>query len=201
MTFSTAAWNLASIISEARSYTGRPDPSMMSDQTFVDNINYFYQFVLPKELKIFWGYTYYQFFTQPNIDQYTAPVTFQTLNPQVYADGWPIEWYLSPDTFYSDYPQQENKLVVGTGNGSINNFSFTLPNFPILAGSLYVTDGTQVAQGTIAGGFINPFTNLSIPGSINYPSGAVSGLIFPSIPISGANITATFQTYFPNRPA
>lgn len=190
-------WTLADIRSKVRATTGRPDASMMSNTTIDDYINRFYQFVLPKELKIFWGYTYYNFFTQPNVDQYPGPQqTFQTINPQVTCDGWPIDWYISPDTFYQDYPQQLNKQVVATGDGSTTGFSFTLSAYPIVPGSLYVTDGTSastaVDNGT--GGFVAPNT-----GTINYLTGSVN-LTFFVAPQNNANITASSETYMPNRP-
>lgn len=199
MSFTVAGWNLEDIINETREITGRPDDSMLTDQAVVDFINRYYQYVLPKELKIFWGYTYYQFYAQPNVDQYVAPNNFQTLNPSVYADGWPITWYLSPDTFFQDYPQQENKMVVATGDGVTNSFTFSIPAFPVLARSLYVTDGVQVAQDDGSGGFVTP-TGVVLPGSVNYASGAVAGLGFLNPPTSNANITEASQTYMPNRP-
>lgn len=198
MTFPAQVWNLQNIITEVRGITGRPDASMMTDTSVVNYINYYYQYVLPKELKIFWGYTYYQFFTQANVDQYPAPNTFQTLNPQVWADGWPITWYISPDIFYEDYPQQMNKQVVGTGNGVQVAFSFQIAAYPILEGSLYVTDGTQVAVDNGAGGFVSS-TGAPLTGTINYTTGAVT-LTFAAAPGLNVNITATSQTYLPNRP-
>jgi|ERR1700690_91242 len=194
MSFPAQVWNLQNIITELRGITGRPDASMMTDTYAAEKINYYYQYVLPKELKIFWEYTYYQFFTQANVDQYPAPNTFQTLNPQVWADGWPITWYISPDLFYQDYPQQMNKQVVGTGNGTTGPFTFQISAYPILEGSLYVTDGVQVATDNGSGGFNSPDS-----GTINYTSGSVS-LTFGSATVNNANLTATSQTYMPNRP-
>jgi hypothetical protein len=189
-------WTLAEIISKVRATTSRPDTTMMTDATITDYINRYYQYVLPKELKIFWGYTYYSFVCQPNVDQYPAPTGFQTLNPSVWADGFPIEWYLSPDTFYSDYPQQLNKTNVATGDGITNSFTFQISAFPIISGSLYVTDGTStntaIDNGT--GGFVAPAS-----GSINYLTGSVT-VNFSGIPDSGANIMQASQTYMPNRP-
>lgn len=190
-----ANWTLADIRVKTRATTGRPDTSMMSDALLDDYINKFYQYVLTKELKLFWGYTYYQFFTQPNVDQYVGPTTsFQTLNPQAWCDGFPIEWYLSPDLFYQDWPQRENKAVVATGDGATISFSFGIPAFPIIPGSLYVTDGTQVAQDNGSGGFISPSS-----GSIDYLTGSVS-VTFPVAPDVNTNITETSQTYQANRP-
>ena len=194
-----AAWTLADIIQKVRQTTGRPNVTMMTDATIIDYINKYYQYVLPKEIKIFWGYTYHQFYTQANVDQYIAPADFQTLNPTAYADGFPIEWYLSPDTFYSDYPQQENKQVVATGNGTLNSFTFQISAFPVLPRSVYVTDGIQVAQDDGAGGFTTP-NGVPLGGTITYSTGTVSGLVFLVPPAANTNITAASQTFMPNRP-
>lgn len=197
------SWTLETIIGEFRSITGVPDESMYSTQKCADLINYYYQYVLPKELKIFWGYTNYQFFSVANVDQYLAPMGFQTVNPSVYADGFPIEWYTDPNTFYQDYPQQENKQQVETGDGTTNSFSFNVSAYPILARSLYVTDGTQVVQDTGAGGFtqVSPLSSTgSVSGSVDYVTGTVTGLSFITPPAANTSIVATSQTYLANRP-
>lgn len=194
-TSDTSYWNLRNIISEFRFITGRPDASMISDQGCVDLINFYYTKRLSQELKIFWNYTFYNFFTKVGVDQYVAPDNeFSTFNPAIYCDGFPVTWYLDPDNFYSDYPNQENKLVVGFGNGAQTTFPFSLSSFPILIGSVYVTDGTQVAVDNGNGGFNNPNS-----GSINYVSGAVS-VTFENPPPANANITATSVTYMSARP-
>lgn len=206
---STAGWNFNAILAEFRSICGIPDASMYSDAQSATLINYFYQFVLPKELKIFWGYTNYQFYTQANLDQYLAPAGFQTLNPDVYADGFEIEWYTDPDTFYQDYPNQENKQQLTTGDGVTNSFSANISAFPILPRSLYVTDGTQVVQDVPSNPFngtgtftqVSPLNNTGVvSGAVNYATGTVSSLSFLNIPAANTNIIATSQTFFANRP-
>jgi hypothetical protein len=193
------AWTLADIRTKVRATTGRPDTSMMSDSMLDDYINKYYQYVLTKELKIFWGYTYYQFFTEPNVDQYAGPTdSFQTINPAAWCDGFPIEWYISPDLFWQDYPEQKNKQVIGVGDASTGqSFSFNISAYPVLAGSVYVTDGTTTAQDDGNGGFIAPAT-----GTIDYVTGTVSNLVLDPtlvIPVD-TNVTCTSQTYQPNRP-
>lgn len=205
---STAGWNFNAILSEFRSICGIPDQSMYSDAQCATLINYFYQFVLPKELKIFWGYTYYEFFTQQGLDQYKAPASFQTLNPAVYADGFPIEWYISPDTFYQDYPQQENKQQIANGTGSLNGFSAQITAYPIIPGSVYVTDGYQVLQDIPNSPFdgTGTFTQTSPTvapggsGTVDYNTGTITNATFITAPAANTNIVATYQTYFSNRP-
>ncbi len=208
MVFTVPVWNLENIISEFRDIAGIPDESMLSNQQCADLINYYYQLVLPKELKIFWGYTNYQFFTQANVDQYLAPSGFQTVNPSAYADGFPIEWYLDPDTFYQDYPQQENKQEVATATGG-NSFSFNISAYPVLPRSVYVTDGSQVVQDVPSNPFdgtgtftqVSPLSSVgAVSGSIDYSTGTVTGLSFLVAPTTNASIIATSQTYMPNRP-
>lgn len=205
MTFTSSVWDLGNIRTETRGITGRPDTSMITDAQLDNFINFYYQNVLPKELKIFWGYTYFQFFTATNIDQYVAPTNFQTLNPQVYCDGFPVEWLTDPDSFFSDWPEQANKVVVGTGNGTTATFTFSIPAFPVLPRSVYVTDGTQVSTDvptgtTGTGTFVDSVTGLAVSGTINYASGAVTNLGFTNIPANNTNITCTSQTFFASRP-
>lgn len=224
MVYTVAGWALFDILNELRGITGRPDISMMSNQTAVDFINRYYQYVLPKELKIFWGYTYYQFYTIANIDQYAVPgvgqiidpvsgaitngtnISFETFNPQVWCDGFSVNWSLDPDTFYEDFPLQVNKINVGTGDGMTNSFSYNLSAFPALQGSVYVTDGTQIAQdlptGTTGNGtFIDPNNNnAAVAGAINYASGSVTNQGFTNPPAANANIIATSETFIPARP-
>lgn len=205
-------WQLSNIIAKVRATTGRPDVTMMTDATIIQYINNYYQYVLPKELKIFFGYTYYSFYTSPNQQIYTPPTstpitaTFQNVIPDVWCDGFPMEWYLDPGIFYSDYPIQRNKIIVGTGSPSPNVYTFQTGYYPILPGSLYVSDGANlpdtptIAQDDGAGGFINPTTGVVLSGTVDYLAGVVSGLIFNPAPSANTNITASLSTYMAARP-
>lgn len=201
-----AAWTLSDIRAKVRATTGRPDTTMMSNTVLNDYINKFYQYVLTKELKLFWGYTYYQFFTKPNVDQYPGPTnSFQTINPEASCDGFPLEWYIAPDLFYQDYPSQDNKVVVATGDGTTNSFSFNISAYPVLQRSVYVTDGYQVVQDvpnsppSETGTFVDSGGTV-VSGTINYTTGVVSGLSFLAAPSANSDITVSSQTFLPNRP-
>jgi hypothetical protein len=193
-------------MNKVRATTGRPDTSQLTDAKLTDYINKYYQQVMPKELKTFFGYTYYTFFAYPGIAQYTIPTdpdgdftdgttSFSTLNPQVWVGGFPADWYLDPDTFFQDYPMQENTFPVGSGDGSTLTFTFVIPSYPILPGSLYVNDGgTQTATDNGNGGFNSPYT-----GTVDYLTGSVS-ITFVTAPALNNTITATCQQYIPSRP-
>lgn len=197
-TYLPVEWNLKNIIQLVRDTTGRLDPTQLTNQYIVDRINHYYQYVLPKELKIFFGYTYYNFLTIPNIALYTPPADFQTVNPAVYADGYVMDWYLDPDLFYQDYPIEINKEVNATGDGINQVFSFVTSAFPILQGTYYVTDGTQTATPSTSNSSIGIFTG-NATGTINYLTGEVN-LVWASPPPANSNITSSYQTYMPNRP-
>lgn len=206
-------WTLIDIINEVRSITGRPDVSMMSNDDICTYINRYYQNVLTKELKLFFGYTYYSFYTQPNINFYLAPQNFQTLNPTATVDGNPLQYYIDPDLFYQDWPSNNfQKLSVGTGDGVTNSFSYTL-QAPIRQGSLYASDGTQIAKSSARGNFYDPSiagtssplappipSSLLAGASVNFVSGTVTNMRFTAAPANGANIVATWLNYVPNRP-
>lgn len=190
-----AEWTRADIRTKIRNVTGRPNASMISNEDINARMNRYYQFVLPKELKIFWGYTYYNFFTQPNVDQYVSPFnTFQTFNPAVTVDGFPINWYIDPDIFYQNYPLQLNKTVVGQGDGSTATFGFTIPAVPVLRNSVYVTDGTQVVSDDGSGVFTGNGS-----GTINYSSGVCS-VTFTANSAANANIVQSSYTYMAAKP-
>jgi hypothetical protein len=185
---------------------------MLSNDDLDTYINRYYQYVLTKELKLFFGYTYYSFYTQSGINFYTAPQNFQTLNPTATVDGFPLQWYIDPDLFYQDYPSQPTgKLAVGTGDGVTNAFSFTL-TAPIRQGSLYISDGTQIAKSSARGNFYDPSITAdadpdnppppssTLPGTVDFLTGTVTGVGFTTAPVSGATLTATWINYLPNRP-
>ncbi|GAI97931.1 unnamed protein product, partial [marine sediment metagenome] len=65
--------------------------------------------------------------------------------------------------------------TIGTGTGSIFTFAGTLDYFPIVAGTLVITDGTETFNDDGLGGFV------AATGSINYATGAYS-VTFVSAP-------------------
>ena len=86
-------------------------------------------------------------------------------------------------------------VIIGTGDGTITTFSGTLPNFPLLATTIRITDQsetfkdkhTDVLEGSLGGaGTINRFTG-------------VFSVTFNAAPGSGQPITANY-TYYTTQP-
>lgn len=217
----TYGWSTESIVSEVRKITGRPDESMLSSEEIMTYVNRYYQYVLPKELKIFSGYTFFSFYAQSNVSIYKAPQNFQSTNPVAYCDGAPLDFYTDPDLFYQDYPNQPApKIAVGTGDGVTNSFTFTV-TAPIKQATLYVSDGTQIAKSIPSGRFVDPAINAfsdpyytsnpnpvsppppnpaQLNGSVNFVTGSVINMSFTLPPAAGTTLTATFENYQAAKP-
>jgi len=78
---------------------------------------------------------------------------------------------------------------LGTGDGVAVNFSGTLANTPVIAGSVKVTDGTETFSDDGAG---NLTGSAGGSGTINYSTGAIS-VTFNAAPANGAGITVDYQ--------
>lgn len=188
------AWTLATIRQKVRNVTGTPSTDQLTDAQINTYINNYFVFTMPLELKVQIENNFLDFKTNPGTDVYAFPGGFFTDMPGAYADGFPLIFYQDPDVFYQDWPQQYAVNVLATGDGVTTAFSGGLQNPPIIIGTLFITDGTQVLQDDGSGAFTGDGT-----GTINYTTGAYS-VAFNSAPASDATIYAKYQGYSGNRP-
>lgn len=188
------AWTLADIRAKVRNVTGTPSIDQMTDAQANTYINNYYVFTMPFELKEQVQNQPLQFKTVPGQDVYSFPSGYFTDSPGAYADGFPLTFYQDPDIFYQDWPIQMAVDNIATGNGVLVTFTGGLQSPPVIIGSLFVTDGTQVVQdqgdGTLTG---------DGSGTINYTTGAYS-VTFNTAPTSADTIYAKYQGYAGNRP-
>lgn len=183
-----------------RSVTGTPSSDQISDSNINDLLNEYYVYAMPAELKVQIENDFLDFKTTPGIDTYAFPGGYFTDSPGAYADGFPLIFYQDPDIFYQDWPQQYAVDNLFTGDGVTVAFSGGLQNPPIIVGTLFVTDGTQVLQddgdttnfpaGTLSG---------DGTGTIDYVTGALS-ITFNTAPAATDTIYAKYQGYQGNRP-
>jgi len=178
-------WNLSQIISKVRNVTGTPDSSQLSDNQIIDYVNSYYSFTFPFELKEMINLQPFNFFTYPNIDTYEFPGSFLTNSPAVYCNGYRLTYYEGRDVFFQDWPMMYGQDSVATGDGVTNAFSGTTQAFPVIPGTFFITDGTQIisdAGATVVteqietgdgGAVYNGTLNLIpvIPGSISITDG------------------------------
>lgn len=202
-------WTLQNIRDKVRLVTGTPSSSQLDDSSINTYINNYYQFTMPFELKEQIQLQFLDFKIFPGTDVYdftSVGGNFLTDQPMAYADGFPLVFYQDPDVFYQDYPQQYAVDMVATGTGSTVSFSGGLQNPPIIAGSLFITDGVttdpvtgdivvfqDLGNGTLSGG-VGPSVN-----TINYTTGAFT-VVYVSAPAASATIYAKYLAYAGNRP-
>jgi len=200
MTISSQEWTLADIAAKVRNITGTPSTEQLTDNAIYAYINRYYAFTMPFELKEQINLQPYNFTTVPNQDVYTVSTSFLTDEPMAYANGFPLVFYQDRDIFFQDWPQQYTSDSVGTGDGLTALFSGTALAFPIIKGTYFVTDGTQVAfdksDGILYQTIAGVDTNV---GTLNYTTGAYS-VTFNTIPTAGVAIYDNYQAYQAARP-
>jgi hypothetical protein len=201
---SSAGWTLTNINSKVRAITGMPSSDQMTDAQVNAYINNYLLYVMPHELKVQISNQNILFKTTPGINTYTFPAAFLTDSPGAYADGFPLIFYEDPDIFYQDWPLQY--AVDQIGVGGVANYTGTLQNPPVIIGSFFLTDGTQVEQdrlvappsGFPSGSVYDSVSGLAT-GTINYVTGAYN-ITFPAVPAATLTIYAKYQSYAANRP-
>jgi hypothetical protein len=188
------SWTLQDIITKVRNVTGTPSSDQLTDAQITSYINNYYIFTMPHELKEQIQNEYLQFKTVPGQNVYQFPGGYFTDSPGAYADGFPLIFYMDPDVYFQDWPQQYAVDNVATGDGLTVTFSGGVQNPPLIMGSLFITDGFQVLQdqgdGTLTG---------NGSGTINYVTGAFS-VTFNTAPPASATIYAKYIGYVGNRP-
>ena len=188
-------WNLSTLRAKVRNITGSPSTNQISDSTLNDYINQFYVYTMPGELKTQIETNFLDFKTIPGQDVYTFPSGYFTDQPGCYADGFPVVFYQDPDVFYQDWPQQYAVDNIGSGDGVTSAFSGTLQNPPLIIGSCFISDNSQVLQSTSAGAFTGDGA-----GTIDFTTGAYS-ITFTNPPPSSATVYAKYIGYSGNRPS
>ncbi len=144
-----AGWTYADIDTKVRNLTGSPSTDQISAAVMSNYINNYYVFSMPFELKEQIQLDFLDFNVFPGVNEYdftSVGGMFLTDQPGAYADGFPLIFYQDPDIFYQDFPQQYATDILATGDGTTTFFSGGLQNPPIIIGTLYITDGTQVVQ-------------------------------------------------------
>lgn len=193
------AWDLSTIRAKVRNLTGSPSSEQISDSDLNAYINNYYVFTMPFELKEQITDQFLKFKTTPGVDIYAFPGGYFTDSPGAYADGFPMIFYMDPDVFYQDWPQQYAVDNIATGDGTTTAFSGGLQNPPIIIGSLFIasddpTGFQQVVQDNGSGFLTGDGT-----GSINYLTGAYT-VTWNTAPAASAVIYAKYQGYSGNRP-
>jgi hypothetical protein len=183
-------WNLADIRKKVRQVTGRLSSNQLADSTIDTYINNYYQFTLPAELKLEKEHTYYNFQTVANEQFYNFPdTTYTNIEPPVYIDLKPLLYYQDPVVYFNENPEQIQRLIPWTGDGSTQNFS-NVVQFPFISpGSVIITDNVETFTDNGSGVLVG---DMGGTGSVNYTTGAISVSFFTAPPAS-VNIWESFE--------
>lgn len=195
-------WTLADIRQKVRQVTGRLSPDELSNTQLDEYINNYYTFTFPAELKLDYKLTYYEFLTVENTQSYSVPTGFTNFVPPATMDRLSLEWYQDEGIFYENNPLQVQRSAAWTGDGATLNFATTVQQFPILPGSLVVTDDVEVFEDTNT---TWTTANVALTGSlggagtVNYSTGAVS-ITFNTAPTNGNSIWLSYIQFVAGRP-
>ena len=219
--------NLQDIRNTIRNATGNFDQTQLTDSQIDHQINNYYVFDFPEELRTLRLKTYFIFRTVPFVGQYTLPDAYFQVGPPCYVGGYEVAWHQEPTQFYRIWPEYRFvETQVDTGNSGAT-YTFTLSQTPILQGSVTIsavsttdTTPTQVMRDVYsADSFPDLFGNGNnlvdcttygsttfgtSPGGagnnvIDYVSGTVTVTFNTAVP-TGTSINCQYYPYVASRP-
>jgi len=201
---STGGWSFGNIKAKIRAITGTPSTDQLTDDQIAAYANDYYSYTMPHELKVQIQNQFLDFKTVIGQNEYDftsigVASAYLTDSPGAYADGFPLIFYQDPDIFYQDWPQQYNVDSVAAGDGVTVTFTGTTQGFPIIEGSYFITDGTQVLQDNGSGVLVDTAVGGTGTGTIVYSTGAFSAT-FQTAPASTTTVYDKYIAYTGNRP-
>lgn len=189
-------WALSDIRRKVRQVTGRLSSNELSTNQVDEYINNYYQFTFPAEVKLERQHTYFEFNTVADQQTYTYPSTFTNFEAPVFVNLMPILFYQDPNIYFSENLEQITMVTPWSGDGTTTLFTTTVQSFPILPGTVIVTDNTETftdnGSGVLTG-------DLGGTGTVNYTTGAIA-VTFNTAPTSGQNIYLSYEQYMAGTP-
>jgi len=206
---------LADIRTKIRRITRSPSVSQLTDADIDQYVNDFLLYDMPEHLRLFTFRREFVFYASPNIDVYAtntidaaSPMydfknAYITSHDPVYVGGAQVYFTQSRSDFYSLWPQLQQKLQIGTGDGVTVNFTGTLSTIPILSFNVLFntidTAGDGMALYDKAGDG-DLYGDVGAASTINYVTG-VYDITFTNAPDTGQPIYAQVVGYAPSRPS
>ncbi len=202
--------DLAKIQTKVRRLTRSVSESQLTTTQLNEYINDFMLYDMPERLRTFSLRKKFTFYTQPNIDSYTTDTTteladfkqkYLTVHPPFYVAGYQAEYTQSREIFYAAFPQIQQLISIGTGNGVLTNFSGTLSSIPLLRNQVLFTavTSTNVGLRLLDNGLGSLTGDIGAASTINYLTGAYN-ITFISAPAAGTTVYAQVYTYVAGRP-
>ena len=206
------AWNFQMIQRTARQVSGQISNVTLTNAILNQYINNYYQFDLPRELKIEELYVQHQFALvkgQPFYDlpgDFTNNLAFTHIEPRVYVNGTPITYTQDTNVFYSIVPRNFSDETIGYGTGAVVAYNYTTKFKPIYnirspitaftqENNVLITDGVETFHDLPTVGVPNIGTMVGSAGgtgTVNYSTGVIN-LIFAVAPLNQSRITITYH--------
>ncbi len=191
-----STWTLAEIRQKVRQVTGRLSSDDLSNTQIDDYINKYYQFTFPAELKLESKLEILNLNTEANVQTYDLPAGFTNPVSPGTMDELNLIWYQDPILFRRENVQNVTRQISGVGDGIITAFALTAQQFPIIAGTVIVTDDVEIftdnGLGILTG-------NAGGSGTVVYATGAMN-VTFAVAPLTGQNIIFSFKQFLAGRP-
>lgn len=199
-------WDLATIRQKVRQVTGRFSENDLSNDQIDNYINKYYIYTFPAQVKLDSKLTYYQFTTDANQAYYDIPATTYTnFLPPATVNNLMLSWYQSPAKFQEDNLEaalQYSFTTPWTGDGTTVTFATTVTGFPIMPGTLTISDNTETFEDSNQDWTTADVTLTGSAGgtaTINYEAGTVS-VTFVAAPENGQNIYLNYILFKAGRP-
>lgn len=204
------AWTYSNIQETTRQISGQISATTLTNSKLGQYINNYYQFDLPRELKIEELYVQYQFPLVKGQAAYDLPgdfadgLAYTHVEPRIYVNGRDITYTQDTNTFYSQVPLNFSSEQVGIGNGVTLAFAYTTQFSPIYnvrspnsgftqSANVLITDGVENFSDTPTGSVTGTLTgSLGGFGTVNYSTGSIS-VTFASAPSSSSVIEVTYH--------
>lgn len=182
---------------KVRRLTASSSESSLKSADIQQAVNNFYNQNMPNAIKTDQMRSVYTFYTAPNIDRYPVNVNYnQGFRSPIYVDGVQGTFFKDREQFFWMWPRWPTLVQPATGDGSTQQFSFTIAPVPFLSKQVTLgcvdTTGNPIrvsddgngnllydvpnAQVSVPGLTIPPATN-NVPGMKNLNTGNPGDLV------------------------
>ncbi len=191
---------------KVRKVTGRPSVNQISDTELSEYVNNFLIYEMPEQVRLFALRTKYEFLLAPNIGNYSLSPTvinlYTTFETPAHVDGFELQYFQDEHAFYQKFSQLKYSVQFGTGNGGAGPYNGLYTYTPIQPGSVVIsTVNAAGASLTCTDNGLGTFTGNVLPGStINYQTGAITGITWTAVIPVGTTIYISGLQYILGRP-
>lgn len=165
---------LGAIRTKVRRLTRSPSTQQVSDADINEYINTFVLYDFPSHLRLFNLRKTFNFYTEPNVDQYST-TSLDPTNPlfnfknaiitshtPVYVSGYRTWFSQGREDFFGKWPMVYQSRQIATGDGLTTAFAGTLSSKPVLPNELLFTsiDADGKATGLKARPLVDPINGV-----------------------------------------